>query len=147
MSKSTNHPGSCQHKSNHALMIVPAPLPRSENVRAEFARLSTHIHSRNVTTSAHVCQLRQYVSLLVSECKTFTSRFTFEVRKIVNKTSMQAPTMTHTTCMPGARGLSPIAVSFATLWGCATCSCAAEYKGRSRMFVHTWNHTRTLWYG
>ena len=43
-----------QNKSKHPLTIVPAPIPRSENVLAEFARFSTHIHNKTVITRSHV---------------------------------------------------------------------------------------------
>ena len=49
-------------------MIVPVPTPRSENLLAEFARFSTHIHNRKVTTSSHVCKLMQHTDMTACAC-------------------------------------------------------------------------------
>ena len=59
---------SYQNKSKHPLMIVPAPIPRSENLLAEFARFSTHIQNIKVMTSSHVCKLMQLNDMTVCAC-------------------------------------------------------------------------------
>ena len=49
-------------------MIVPVPIPRSENLLAEFARFSTHIQNRKVMASSHVCKLMQLNDMTVCAC-------------------------------------------------------------------------------
>ena len=79
-------------------MIVPAPIPRSENVLAEFTRFATHIHNRNVMTGSYVCKLMQHIDMTVCECVISGVRVEHlgreNVRHIVNKASVQASTIT-----------------------------------------------------
>ena len=47
---------------------MPTKLPRNENLLAEFARFSTHIHNRKVMTSLYVCKLMQHTDMTVCAC-------------------------------------------------------------------------------
>ena len=54
---------SYHNNSKHPLIIVPTKLPRTENLLAEFARFSTHIHNRTVITRSHVWKLMYHTDM------------------------------------------------------------------------------------
>ena len=90
---------SYHNNSKHPLIIVPTKLPRTENLLAEFARFSTHNHNRTVITRSHVWKLMYHTDMTLCACGIFGVRVEdINIRRenvwhIVNKTSVQAPTI------------------------------------------------------